>query len=53
MARRKKSSVKRESEPTGTGEVADTKAIQNWLRVTDRPLAKNEGERRDVEPKDQ
>jgi len=53
MAKPRKPSVKRRPGPTGTDEQAETRAIQNWLRVMDKPLAKEKGDRKDAEPRDE
>jgi len=53
MTKRKKPKVKRKSEPTGTGEDPETKAIRDWLRMADKPLAKAEGDRDNTEPRDE
>ncbi len=33
-------------------EEAETKAIEKWLRMVDKPLAKKEADKKDVKPKD-
>ena len=32
-------------------EEAETKAIEKWLRMVDKPLSTKEGDKKDVEPK--
>ncbi len=34
-------------------EEAKTKAIEEWLRIVDKPLAKKEGDKKDAEPRDE
>ena len=34
-------------------EEAETKAIEKWLRMVDRPLATKEGDNKEVEPRDE
>jgi len=33
-------------------EEAETKAIENWLRMVDKPLATKEGDKKDAESRD-
>ena len=40
-------------ELTDMDEKAGTKAIEKWLRMVDKPLAKKEGEKKDAEPRDE
>jgi len=51
MTNMERSQVKRESGPTATDKEAETKAIQNWLRLMDKPLAKEKPDREDTEPR--
>ena len=53
MAGMEKGQVKRKSGQTGTGEEAETKAIQNWLRSMDKPLTKEKPDREDPEARGQ
>ncbi len=34
-------------------EEAETKAIEKWLRMVDKPLAKKEGDKKDAEPREE
>jgi len=52
MAKQKEPRDKRESGMTGPGEEAETKAIESWLRITDKPLAKEKRDRQDPEPRE-
>jgi len=49
MAKRQKPRVKGESVPSGPGEVADTKTVQEWLRFVDRPMATEDTDRENAE----
>jgi len=51
MAKQNKPTVKHESGVTGADEVAETKAIKNWLWITDRPLARRKGNNDLSEPR--
>ena len=51
MAKDKKPRAKPESGPTGTDEQAETKAIENWPRGVDRPLAKEKEDTEDTVPR--
>jgi hypothetical protein len=51
MAKHKKAGVEPKAGLTGMGEEAETKAIQNWLRGMDKPLAKEKPDREDAEPR--
>ena len=31
---------------------AETKAIEKWLRIVDKPLAKKKGDKKDAEPRE-
>ena len=53
MTRRKTPKVRRESALTGADEEAKTKAIENWLRTVDRPLAKDRSDRTDAKLNDE
>ena len=53
MAKQKKRRVKRKPEPTVMDEDPETKAIRDWLRMADKPLAKEEGDRDNTEPRDE
>ena len=35
------------------GEEAETKAIEKWLRIVDKPLAKKEADKKDAEPREE
>ena len=34
-------------------EEAETKAIEKWLRMVDKPLAKKKGDKKDAEPREE
>lgn len=53
MADMEKGQVKRKSGPTGTDEEAEAKAMEKWLRIVDKPLAKEKGDREDAEARDE
>ena len=53
MAKQKKPAVRRESGLTVADEEAETKAIGNWLRTVDKPLAKGKQGREDPEPSEE
>jgi len=46
MAKKKKQRVKPKSGLTGTDEEAETKRIQDWLRMVEKPLARKRDMRR-------
>ena len=55
MKAKKKHVTKRmanERKMTTENEEAETKAIEKWLRMVDKPLGKKEGEKKDAEPRD-
>jgi len=43
----------RGEELTDMDEEAETKAIEKWLRMVDKPLATKEGDKKDAEPRDE
>lgn len=45
MAKRNQPRAERESGMSGLGEVADTRMLRDWLRIVDKPLAKEKPER--------
>ena len=40
-------------ELTDMDEEAETKAIEKWLRMVDKPLETKEGDKKDAEPRDE
>lgn len=53
MAKRKEQRVEGESGLSGTDEQAETKAIESWLRIVDKPLVKENQDREGAEPRDE
>jgi len=53
MTNMERGQVKRESGPTGIDEEAEARATQDWLRLTDKPLTKENQDGEDPEPRDE